>query len=246
MIIGSNLMFFENLSSTNTYTIELLKKSNQPEGTIVYANFQYSGRGYSENKWESDCGKNLLISIVLYPAFINPADQFYISMSLSLGIWGFISRFLTNCHIKWPNDIYVNDDKIAGILIENSVSANRIEYCVAGIGININQVKFSDNIPNPVSLCQLTGISYDLTSCLKQLATDLDIRYKQLIAGNSVQLKEEYISKLYRLNKWFEFRDSKGIFTGRILNITEYGHLQVETKKGELNKYAFKEIEFII
>jgi len=155
-------------------------------------------------------------------------------------------RFLTDCSVKWPNDIYVNNDKIAGILIESSVSGDQIEYSVAGIGLNINQEKFSDTIPNPVSLSRLTGRSYDLRACLMQLGTDLDNRYKQLIAGNRLQIKEEYVSKLYRLNEWFEFRDIKGRYTGRILTVADYGRLQIEMENGNINEYAFKEIEFII
>ena len=246
MIIGSNLLFFENLPSTNTRTADLLKKSRLPEGTIVYTNYQSAGRGYSGNRWDSEESKNLLISVVLFPSFVNPVDQFYISMTVSLGICDFLMRFLTDCSVKWPNDIYVNNDKIAGILIESSVSGDQIEYSVAGIGLNINQEKFSDTIPNPVSLSRLTGRSYDLSACLIELGTDLDKRYKQLIAGNRLQIKEEYVSKLYRLNEWFEFRDIKGRYTGRILTVADYGRLQIEMENGNINEYAFKEIEFIL
>ena len=152
MIIGSNLLFFENLPSTNTHAADLLKKNNLPEGTIVYTNYQSAGRGYSGNRWESEDGKNLLISIVLFPSFIKPEDQFYISMAVSLGICDFLKRYIPDCSIKWPNDIYVNNDKIAGILIESSITGNKIEYTIAGIGLNINQEKFISDAPNPVSL----------------------------------------------------------------------------------------------
>jgi BirA family biotin operon repressor/biotin-[acetyl-CoA-carboxylase] ligase len=245
MIIGSNLLFFENLPSTNTYTADLLKKGSLQEGTIVFTNYQSAGRGYSKNRWENEDGKNLLISIVLIPSFINPEDQFQISMTISLGICDFLMRYIHDCSIKWPNDIYVNNDKIAGIIIESSVSGNQIESTVAGIGLNINQEKFISNAPNPVSLTLLTGRSYDLISCINQLATDIDKRYKQLIAGNSEEIKKEYVSKLYRLNEWCEFRDNKEIYTGRVLTIGEYGRIKIEKQNGEINSYSFKEIEFI-
>jgi BirA family biotin operon repressor/biotin-[acetyl-CoA-carboxylase] ligase len=166
-------------------------------------------------------------------------------MTISLGICDFLMRYIHDCSIKWPNDIYVNNDKIAGILIESSVSGNQIESTVAGIGLNINQEKFISNAPNPVSLSLLTGISYDLKSCLDQLATDIDKRYKQLIAGNFEEIKKEYVSKLYRLNEWCEFRDNKEIYTGRVLTIGEYGRIKIEKQNGEINSYFFKEIEFI-
>lgn len=246
MIIGSNLLFFENLPSTNTHTAELLKENNLPDGTIVYTNYQSEGRGYSGNKWESENGKNLLFSILLFPSFINTEDQFLISMVISLGICDFLMRFIPDCSIKWPNDIYVNNDKIAGILIESSVIGNQIESTIAGIGLNINQEKFISTAPNPVSLRLLTGMSYDLSACMNKLVTDLDKRYKQLFAGNSGLIKKEYVSKLYRLNKWCEFRDIKGICTGRILTVGDTGQIKIEKRNGEIFKYAFKEIEFIL
>jgi BirA family biotin operon repressor/biotin-[acetyl-CoA-carboxylase] ligase len=246
MIIGSNLLFFEDLPSTNTYIVKILKENNLPEGTIVYTNYQSAGRGQIGNRWESEDSKNLLISILLFPAFLNPADQFYISMTISLGICDFITRFIPHCSIKWPNDIYVNNDKIAGILLESSITGNQIDYTVAGIGLNINQEKFSGTLPNPVSLRFLSRQSYDLKSCLDQLGTDLDKRYKQLIAGQFAQIRDEYVSKLYRLNKWFKFKDINGIFTGRILTVAEYGRLKIEKQEGSLSEYSFKEVEFIL
>src|SRR5665648_1178797 len=138
MIIGSKLYFFENLPSTNTYAAKLLKKNKLPEGTVVYTNYQSAGRGQTGNIWESEDGKNLLVSIVLFPSFIIPACQFLISITLSLGICDFLKRYIPACAIKWPNDIYVNNDKIAGILIENSVMEGVIESSIAGIGLNIN------------------------------------------------------------------------------------------------------------
>ena len=246
MIIGSNILFHKNLPSTNTYAADLLKKNNLREGTIVYTNYQSKGRGYSGNKWESEDGKNLLISIVLYPSFIKPEDQFQISMAVSLGICDFLLRYIPVCTVKWPNDIYVNNDKIAGTLIENTISGNQIEFTIAGIGLNINQEKFHSAVPNPVSLLQLTGISNDLSICINLLGTNLDKRYKQLLAGNAGQIKKEYVSKLYRLNEWCEFRDTDGIYSGRIIRIGENGRLNIERKNGVISDYAFKEVEFIL
>jgi BirA family transcriptional regulator, biotin operon repressor / biotin---[acetyl-CoA-carboxylase] ligase len=245
MIIGSKLLFFENLPSTNTHATDLLKKIDLPEGTIVYTNYQLAGRGHTRNKWESEDSKNLLISIILLPSFIKPEDQFHISMVISLGICDFLMRYIPDCSIKWPNDIYVNNDKIAGILIESSLTGNRIEFTIAGIGLNINQEKFQSSAPNPVSLNQLTGESYDLPSSLEKLSGDLDKRYKQLIGGNYGEIKRDYVSKLYRLNEWHEFRDKNGKFMGRVLTIGDYGRLIIGRQNGEISEYSFKETEFI-
>lgn len=246
MIIGSNLIFFENLPSTNSQAALLIRTENLPEGTVVYTNFQSAGRGYSDNAWESEDGKNLLISIILLPSFIKASDQFYISMAVSLGICDFLARYIPICSIKWPNDIYVDNDKIAGILIENAIVSGQIEHSIAGIGLNINQEKFVSSAPNPVSLRQISGSTYDLKTCLTQLCDSIDKRYKQLIRGETETLKKEYLSKLYRLKEWSEFRDINGVFTGRILSTGEYGSLQIELRDREIREYAFKEIEFIL
>jgi BirA family biotin operon repressor/biotin-[acetyl-CoA-carboxylase] ligase len=245
MIIGSEIFYCENLPSTNSYASELLKNKEVPEGLIVYTNYQSAGRGQSGNKWESQENKNLLISIILFPNMIKPADQFLLSMVISLGICDFLQRYTDVISIKWPNDIYVNDDKIAGILIENSIMGDIIEHTIAGIGININQENFLSNAPNPVSLCTLTGRQYDLPECLGQLASDLDKRYKSLISGAPEGLKNDYISHLYRHMQWSKFRDMKGIFTGRISDVSDEGRLRVELKQGKVNEYSFKEIEFV-
>ena len=245
MIIGSNLLFFQNLPSTNSHALGLLKNSRLSEGTILSANYQSAGKGYSGNSWESEDGKNLLISIILYPSFIEPEDQFLISMMISLGVCDFLKRFISECSVKWPNDIYVNNDKIAGILIESSITANKIDFTIAGIGLNINQEKFLSNAPNPISLHLVSGLYYELGDCLNNLSTDLDKRYKQLIRGDFDQIKQEYISKLYRLNEWHKFRDAEGIFTGRILTVGDFGRINIEKQNGNLNDYSFKEIEFI-
>jgi BirA family biotin operon repressor/biotin-[acetyl-CoA-carboxylase] ligase len=246
MIIGSNILFFKDLPSTNSHASLLLKKNSLAEGTIIQTNYQSAGKGHAGNSWESEDGKNLLISIVLYPSFVSPSDQFCISIALSLGICDFIRRFIPDCSIKWPNDIYINNDKIAGILIENTIIADHIEYSIAGIGLNINQEKFISSAPNPVSLRQITGETYDLSACLSELTKDLDFRYKQLIAGNTESARKEYITKLYRLNEWSRFIDADGEFTGRIITLGDYGTLMIEKQDTEKREYSFKEVEFIL
>jgi BirA family transcriptional regulator, biotin operon repressor / biotin---[acetyl-CoA-carboxylase] ligase len=246
MIIGSNILFLKNLPSTNSHAALLLKNNRLQEGTIIYTNFQSAGKGHSGNNWESEDGKNLLFSIIVYPSFIKPSGQFYLSMSFSLGICDFLSRFTVNCTIKWPNDIYVKNDKIAGILIESTIIADQIDYSIAGMGLNINQEVFVSPAPNPVSLKQLTGETYNIESCLNQLSGDLDKRYKQLIAGYQADIKNEYEAKMYRQNEWSQFRDTKGSFTGKILSTGDYGRLRIVTRNNEIRDYDFKELEFIL
>jgi BirA family biotin operon repressor/biotin-[acetyl-CoA-carboxylase] ligase len=246
MIIGSKIIFIENLPSTNTYAASLIKTETIPEGTIIRADFQSAGRGQMGNQWESEAGKNLLISLVLYPTGIEASDQFLISMAVSLGISDFLGREIPGCKIKWPNDIYVNNDKIAGILIENSLMENAILNSVAGIGLNINQCKFITNAPNPVSMSLLTGREYDLDDSLIGLASALDHRYLQLMSGKHSEIRRSYISKLYRLNEWNDFHDSAGTFIGRIITVTDDGMLQIERNDRNIREYSFREVDFIL
>ena len=245
MIIGSKLLFFKNLPSTNTYAASLLREQEVPEGTVVHTNYQSAGRGQGGNKWESEENKNLLISIILYPSMINPTDQFLISMAVSLGICDFLDQHTSSISIKWPNDIYVKNDKIAGILIENTIMGDQIENTIAGIGININQTEFASDAPNPVSLASLTGKQYDLNDCLIQLASDLDKRYKFLISGDFDLIRLDYISRLYRYKHWSKFRDVNGLFRGRILDVSDTGKLRVQNEDRIITEYAFREIDFI-
>jgi len=246
MIIGSKKLFFRNLPSTNSHAALLLKEKKLPEGTIIHTNFQKAGKGYSGNKWESEDSKNLLFSIIIYPSFVKAPDQFYVSMSISLGICDFLQGIIPGCSVKWPNDIYIKNDKIAGILIESTIIADKIESSIVGIGLNVNQQKFITDAPNPVSISQISGMIYDLEIIMKGLATDIDRRYKQLIAGEMAEIKNEYISNLYRLNEWSLYRDITGIFSGRILTIGEFGSLIIERPDLGIRTYAFKEIEFIL
>jgi BirA family biotin operon repressor/biotin-[acetyl-CoA-carboxylase] ligase len=246
MTIGSNLFFVENLPSTNIHAVSLIKKGRIPDGAIIYTNFQSAGKGQWGNYWESESGKNLLFSVILFPQHIKPDNQFIISIAFSLGICDFLKRYISACSIKWPNDIYVHNDKIAGMLIENSIMANKIESVVAGIGLNINQEQFLSDAPNPVSLAQLTGENYDTDLCIKQLASDLDERYKQISAEKQNQIKSEYIAQLFRFMEWHDYRDQTGAFTGCIKSVEDDGRLVIERRSGNVSSYSFKEVYFIL
>lgn len=246
MIIGSKLIFYRNIESTNNLAYGLVKSESVPEGTIIYTNYQSAGRGQKVNRWESEDGRNLLFSIVLFPVMVKPEDQFIISMFISLGICDFLKTLIPACKIKWPNDIYAGDDKIAGILIESSITGDSLNSSIAGIGLNINQDHFPVNVPNPVSLKMLTGKEFDTDLCLKNLAGFLDKRYKQLISDELSGIRNEYISSLYRLNEWHNYNTRNGIFSGRIISVTDTGCLNIELRNKEINDFSFKEIDFIV
>lgn len=245
MIIGTEIIHFSKLPSTNTWAAQLLKDRFPEEGTVIHADYQTAGKGQKGNTWESQEGKNLLFSIILYPDSVEPEEQFIISMALSLAICDFTDKHLFGlAKIKWPNDIYVGNDKIAGILIENSVMGDRIENCIAGIGININQEVFPGSVNNASSLKLLAGNDLDRENCLKQIIMDLDRRYKELLYGNRVLLRNEYISRLYRYGELHQFRTAEGLIRGRITDVSLSGKLTIDTEDGLKRHFSFKEVEF--
>jgi len=158
--------------STNSYAIELLKQDRPKEGSVVITDHQTHGKGTDTNTWESEKGKNLTFSLILYPA-LGADQQFILNKAISLGIYDFLISILPNhkVSIKWPNDLYIGDKKACGILIQNSVLGNKLEYMVAGIGLNVNQILFTSNAPNPISLKMASGLDYNLDEYIQKLPT---------------------------------------------------------------------------
>jgi BirA family transcriptional regulator, biotin operon repressor / biotin---[acetyl-CoA-carboxylase] ligase len=244
-IIGKTIIKFESLDSTNNYATSQLSKSNLTEGTVILAEEQLSGRGQRDNSWESAKSENLLFSIVLYPSVLPVKYQFLISKVIALGVCDILSLYVENVSIKWPNDIYVGDKKIAGILIENFLSGYNIDSSIAGIGININQQKFYSNAPNPVSLSQLTAIYFDKEELLDLFLNSIDRWYLLLKNKEVTTIDTEYLSRMYRIDIESLYKDNGGEFVGRIAGVNPIGQLVVEKEKGELKEYHFKEIEFL-
>jgi len=247
MIIGSSIIHLQETGSTNTYAAGLIKKDTPAEGTVIHADFQDAGRGHQGNKWVSESGKNLLFSIILYPQAVDPSEQFLISVTTSLGILDFLRSYIKKgCSVKWPNDLYYADDKIAGILIENSLMGNAIEHSVAGIGININQKSFPADLQNATSLALITGKEHDRERCLGELLGCIDLRYRQMLYGNRKDLVNDYTDNLYRAGEFHIFRASCGIFSGKITGISSTGKLIITTRENRKLEFGFKELEYEI
>ena len=245
MIIGSEILRFVKLTSTNSHAAMLIRNGEPEEGTVIQASYQTSGKGQAGDTWESEEGKNLLFSIILYPCSVMAEEQFFLSIAVSLGICDFLDSRITGSKIKWPNDIYIGNDKIAGILIENSLIGENIESSIAGIGLNLNQVSFPDHIFKPVSLKMITGVNYDPDSCLSDLLNAVDIRYKELLYGDRQKLRNEYTTRLYRLNEFHIYSKKGKKFKARIMGITGSGLLIVQKDDNCVGEYSFKEIDYV-
>jgi BirA family transcriptional regulator, biotin operon repressor / biotin---[acetyl-CoA-carboxylase] ligase len=244
-IIGKTIIKLSNIDSTNNYATSRLDKENWQEGTIVHANFQENGRGQLTNLWESAPGANLLISVLFYPTFLPVSYQFLLSKVISLSVSDVAASYVDGVSIKWPNDIYIENKKVAGILIENSIMGQRINSSVAGIGLNINQTEFLSDAPNPISIFQTTHVMLDIEEVLKQLTERIDYWYALLKDKKIETIDREYLLRLYRLGVIGKYRDGDGEFIGQILGVNQIGQLVIEKVSGQMCQYHFKQVSFL-
>lgn len=241
-----DIITLEETASTNTL---LRGMTDAAHATVVVAHRQSAGRGQRGNTWEAEPGMNLTFSILVRPHSIPPARQMAISRAVSLAIVRWLDRYLpagTETSIKWPNDIYVGDRKICGILIEHVLTSGRIERTVIGVGININQTLFLLDAPNPVSLAQLTGRSYPLDEMLCEVAHDIINLVEAEDRACGTLTGDEYMKRLWRRDGYHPYRDAAGCFTARIAGVAPDGTLTLERPDGTLSAYAFKEVSAII
>lgn len=243
---SKNFIVLDEIDSTNNYANHLIQAGNAENGTVVLSYYQHQGKGQAGNNWESARELNMLISLVLFPSFLPPANQFFISMITSNALADWINQKIKNVKVKWPNDIYVADRKIAGILIETAVQGNMLQSAVVGIGLNLNQEDFSPGLPNPVSLKQLTGDDYNVEDVALQVSELVMKWYEKLEYGLGDLITEVYVNYLYRWNEWALYIRNGLTFKARITGIDMYGRLILETSSGESLICSFKEISFVI
>ncbi len=200
-MIGNKVIALENTGSTNHFAAALVESGMPDEGTVVIADYQEKGRGQRESVWESERGKNLLCSIILYPAFLPLSNQFRLNQAVSLAVVSLVEDLTgIKTHIKWPNDILVNEKKIAGILIENNLRGQTISSSIIGIGLNVNQLLFRNYSYAAVSLASLTGRNYNMETCARQLFGKLDWYYALLKNGDDQPFQDHYQEHLFRLD----------------------------------------------
>lgn len=236
-------------SSTNSFLREW--SSNYPEAneTAVFADTQTSGRGQRGNSWESEPGKNVTMSLLLKPQSVAADQQFILSQIVSLAIADTLSEHTEEISIKWPNDIYYQDKKICGILIENDITEDTISRSIIGIGLNVNQQQFRSDAPNPISLSQITGKSHDLEEIVSDIASGIVHNYHLLRSGGESlhNFQEKYTRLLYRKSGFHSFATIKGVFKARIHHIEPSGLLVLEREDtADIEKFAFKEVKFVM
>jgi BirA family biotin operon repressor/biotin-[acetyl-CoA-carboxylase] ligase len=229
------IVHIDETDSTNRW----LREQGGEENMVVCADYQTAGRGCGTNHWESERGKNLTFSMLLHPHDVPAQKQFRISRAISLAICKALGQHIGDLSIKWPNDIYWRDGKIGGILIEVTLQGNKVKDCIIGIGLNINQRVFRSDAPNPVSMWQICEQETDCEQLLQEI-----LQAFQEYMGKSN--KDEYQSMLYRRKGFHPYADKDGAFMAEIIDVEDDGHLLLRDDNGQLRRYAFKEVTFVI
>ena len=244
-IIGNSIVRLQLTDSTNNYANSQIRKNEIPDGTVFLAYEQTAGRGQQKNYWESEPGKNLTFSVVLYPDFLEIRRQFILSKVVTLGIYKALHKYVDALKIKWPNDIYAGDQKLGGILIENSIMNGLLKSSVIGIGLNVNQTIFLSNAPNPVSIQTLTNQHFDCEKLLTEVLSGINEYYTFLRQVEDEKIDREFLSVLYRINEKHHFRAEDEVFEGEIIGVNEIGQLLIRKEDGQILDFHFKEVEFL-
>ncbi len=251
---------FKNIESTNSYLQNLLDRGEEITDNIVVTDFQTSGKGQGKNVWHSEEGKNLLFSIALDMSFLKAEDQFLLTQMVSVAVIDVLKKYLPeeNLFIKWPNDIYFNDKKIAGVLIKNEIKGMMMGTSIIGIGLNVNQTDFDESLPNPISMKIITGKDYDLEKILLEVTESLSHRvtkchshshsqsHSQRHSQRQSPIANSYINHLYRYKQWAFYEHEGRLKEMMIIGYDRFGRLMLKEKNNCEVICDLKEITFVI
>lgn len=237
------IYFFEEVTSTN----DLARDAQFGHSDVLWAERQTAGRGQRGHTWLSVAGENLTFTLVVEPQFLPARDQFFLSACSALALCDCFTHFGIESRIKWTNDIYVEDRKLVGILIEHFYAGANLRKTLIGIGINVNQTEFDPSLPNPTSMQLERGEAFDREAILHRFYDCFMARYAQLEAGHTATLLADYHHLIYRLGAVQRFRLPEGEeFEATIEGIEEDGALKLLHGSGERQSYHFKEVEFVV
>ena len=243
--IGKPFTILSEVSSTNNYAMQQVQAHLAAHGAAWFALHQKAGKGQRGKGWKDEPGKNILLSFIIEPNTISIDNQFLLTVVVSLGCFDFMTKYaIDQTSIKWPNDIYWRDRKAGGILIENVIQGKDWKYSIVGIGININQTFFSPDLPNPVSLKQITGKTFEATELGVELCSFIEKRWQQLQNKNQQPtLLREYESYLYKLDEKVTFKIGEAIVEAKVMGVNESGQLLIDT--GEVTPVNFGTVEWM-
>lgn len=245
LIIGKKVIYLPTCHSTNDIAAEIVHAGLFEEGTVVITDNQVKGRGQRGTVWNANAGENLTFSVVLTPGFLSIQEQFLISQITALAIRSYLGAYVADTKVKWPNDIYMNNRKSCGVLIENSLQGTRYASSVVGIGVNINQSVFESN--HATSLARETGRTFLLTEEFHKLLKFLDAYYVRLRSGSQNDaIRDEYLSNLHGYQKEVKFLHKGNVTNGSVTSVTKLGKLRVRlANEPEELEFGLKEIEWV-
>ncbi len=242
---GNNLIKLDEVDSTNSYLSELASKEKLADGTVVIAQHQYAGKGQRGNIWETEKNKNLTFSILYHPGDVHLNKLFLLTQAISLGIYDYLITKSKEVKIKWPNDLYITNKKIGGLLIENTIKGDAIAQIIVGVGLNINQELFHQNGYKATSLKIENAGIYNLEIELETLLTCIERSYLQWKNNHFNTIKERYLSVLYLYQSWHIFQLPNGTYLdAKIIGVDELGNLLLEDLESNHLKFGNKEIIF--
>ncbi len=237
-----NVIWLDEVDSTNNKIRQMVQAGQAKEGLLIAANHQTNGRGQQNNIWESESNQNILCSLLLEPAFLNVSQQAWFNMAMCLSVHDALAFYVKKVNIKWPNDVYISDKKVAGILIENTLQGQQIKQAIVGIGVNINQNRFTHQKASSLGL--ESNNWFDRNDVMQQILNYIKIRYNQLRLNQFDKIKVEYHQVLYGLNQVKRFETNGQIFEGVIKGVDEGGNLMVHSN-GSTNLYMVKQISML-
>lgn len=244
-----NKLYVDQVDSTNLEAMRLIREVAVTIPAVIVAGEQLSGRGHGNSSWESEAKKNLCLSLIIKPEFIKASEQFLLTKITSLAVMKLVSKYIPaeSIRIKWPNDLYAGDKKMAGMLIQNVVKGHLLDHCIIGVGLNVNQQTFVSDAPNPVSIIHYHAEELNLESLLDEFLHIFSYYYDAAHSKMMQQrLHDAYLKALYRYNEWSDFEKEGSVFRGLITDVDPFGQLLVQLKDGSQRKYGFKEITFVL
>lgn len=243
--IGLPFIQLNAIESTNTYAMQMLQLGVAKHGYTVFAHNQTAGKGQMGKVWNSEPNSNIIVSAVLDTSFLPLQQQFFLSVAISNAVHSFFAKYAgEETKIKWPNDVYWQNRKAGGILIENVVRGTDWKWGVVGIGLNINQSQFPSHIANGVSLKQITGKNFDVVDLAQELCNVLEVFYQRLKAGEIDNLLADYNNHLFKKGEEVKLRKDNAVFNCTIDKVDKNGKLLVS--KCLYNEFNFGEIEWVI
>ena len=245
LFTGRQFIWLPSCTSTNSEAQMLILQNRASEGCTVMTDFQTAGRGQRGNHWEAAPAENVMLSVVWQPTFLAAVEQFQLSQAVALSVHDWATTLLgpdAQLKLKWPNDLLYGNQKLGGILIENTLSGPKIQYSIIGIGLNINQHSFA--IPSATSISQITGRAYDREVLVTSLLECLERRYLQLRGGQVGELRRAYLAALYRYQELHTFDANGKRVSGQIVGVEEDGRLALSIE-GKLCRFALQEIRHV-